>query len=201
LLIASVAAGAGVPVFLAALGIGAPPAAFGYFAGEDSMITDKAGDAQAIFQQNEPGIVPEVKPHHDVLSASVRRGEGFFVFVIDLAGDPNLNEKYETNYMWHIIYPDSSGQEKHYVIMFLNFAPGFNYTSQGWFYAVFDRTIGSYTLGQTKIPDMIDTKVQYPVDSSLVGNPQSFRYWVSVHTRVNNTTFEYEPEYLMDLAP
>lgn len=201
-LVVSVAVAAGIALLLATLGTRVPqPALIGYFSGQESRISDQAGDAKAVLQQPSPGVVPEIKGYHDVLSASVRKGDGFFVLTIDLAGDPNMNEKYETNYMWHIVYSDPDGRERHYIVMFINFAPDFNHTSQGWFYAVFDSTAGAYVLGQTQIPDMPNKKVEYAVDNVLLGNPRSFSYWVSVYSRVNSTRFESGPEYLMDSAP
>ncbi|HEX2013882.1 MAG TPA: hypothetical protein VLA68_01520, partial [Nitrososphaera sp.] len=120
----------------------------------------------------------------------------------ELAGDPNMNEKYETNYMWHVVYPSAStGNDQHYIVMFINFGPDFNHTAKGWYYAVFDNTGQVYVLDQTKIGDMPSDRVEVSVEDWMLGNPSSFRYWVSVYVRVNGTSFDGPPEYIMDYAP
>ena len=52
-------------------------------------------------------IIPEVKDYHDILSASVNQIKDKILLTIDLAGDANQNEKYETVYLWLIYYSSS----------------------------------------------------------------------------------------------
>ena len=192
-----------VPVSMALAGIGIPSQpSLGFFSGQESIIQDPAGDAEPVLQSTNASVIPEVKGYHDVTAASIREADGHYTLTINLSGNPNDNEKYETNYMWHLISTGSAGvNERYYVIMFFNFAPDFNHTAQGWHYAVFDRTHNEYVLPQTKIGDMPTDRVEFNLDADLVGNPQSLWYWVSVYTRVDSTSFEGEPEYLMDYAP
>lgn len=205
---AAVAAATITPVAMALYGIGLPnPSAFGFFdnAGEYSEISDAAGDAQPVLQRSNTSIIPEAKPYHDLVGASIRKQQdGSLDLTMRLAGDPNRNEKFETNYMWNIV--GAGGEGRDYAIMLINFPPGFfdirgNTSLQGWYYAVFDRTANDYVVPQAKTLDMPSDRVEFRLDSTLIGNPQSFRYWVSVYTRVNNTSFDFEPEYLMDYAP
>lgn len=192
-----------VPLLIAALGVGTPsPESVGFYDGRESRIEDPEGDAVPVLHSSNPSLVPEAKRYHDVVSASVRKVDGIFLFTIELAGNPNLNEKYETNYMWHLLAPDPSiGTERHHVLMLFNFAPDFNHTSQGWYYAIFDRTANAYIIPQTAIPDMPADRVEYSIEQSLIGAPPSFTYWISVYSRVNVTSFAGPPEYLMDHAP
>jgi hypothetical protein len=201
--VAAISVATVIPVSMALLGIGAPSqASLGIYTGQDSKIEDARGDAQAVLQRTSSSIIPEVKPYHDIISASVRKADRSFVLTVNVAGNPNLNEKYETNYVWNLISSDAlTGIDNHYLVMLVNFAPDFNHTYQGWHYAVFDRTAGLYIVPQTKIGDMPADRVEYAIDEALVGNPSSFRYWVSVYSRVNSTSFAGEPEYLMDYVP
>jgi hypothetical protein len=192
-----------VPLAMAAFGIGIPnPPAAGYFDGQAGSIQDPRGDAQPVLQRFNTSTIPEVKDYHDVISAGVRKADGLLELTINLAGNPNLNEKYETNYMWNVIYsnPDT-GRAQNYVVMVFNFAPDFNHTAQGWHYAVFDRTGDIYVLPQAPIGNMPEDRVEFDLDGTLIGNPSSFQFWVSVYTRVNSTSFDGPPEYLMDYAP
>lgn len=201
--IAAVSVATIVPLTMAVFGVGIPnPPTTGFFNGQDGSIQDQRGDVQPVLQRSNITVIPEIKDYHDVTSASVRKAGGLFELTINLAGNPNLNEKYETNYMWNVIYsnPDT-GQIQNYVVMFPNFAPDFNHTVQGWYYAVFDRTGDVYVLPQTPIGNMPEDRVEFNLDGALIGNPSSFQFWVSVYTRVNSTSFEDAPEYLMDYAP
>lgn len=166
----------------------------GQFAGTSSIVLDKRGDAVAQMQY-QSDVEPEVKAYHDILAASVKKIDGAFLFTIDLAGDPNLNEKYETNYVWHII------SDKTYTILMPNFAADSGFASKGWYLAVYDNTDSKYILEMTKISDMPQDRVQFPVDAQLIGNPASFSYWVSIHVRTDSKNLEKPPDYLMDFAP
>jgi hypothetical protein len=202
-LVVSVAIATLVPISLAISGIGSPvQSSLGFYSGGDSVIRDPRGDAQPVLQESDALIIPEVEAYHDVTGASVRKHDGAFMLSLELAGNPDLNEKYETSYMWHIISSDAAtGRDLHYIVMIFHFGPDFNHTSVGWHYAVYNDTSESYILPQTKIDDMPEGKVEYPVQDWLIGNPSSFRYWVSVFVRVDSTSFDGPPEYLMDYAP
>jgi len=200
----SVAIATLVPVSIAISGIGGPAreTSFGFYANGESVINDPRGDAQPVLQQSNPGIIPDAEAYHDVTEASVRKLDGAFLFTLELAGNPNLNKLYETNYMWHVIVSDAAtGKDLHYIVMIFDFPPDFNHTSTGWHYAVYNDTSESYILPQTKIEDMPQDRVEYPVQDWLIGNPSSFRYWVSGFVRVDSENFTGPPEYLMDYAP
>ena len=166
----------------------------------DSGIQDVKGDVTPVYQQNGTEIVPEVRDYHDILGASVqKRGEAFF-FTIELAGNPNDNDRYETQYRWHIITTSPiTNREQQYVIRFQNFAPSNNSTLQGWYFSVFDRTVGRFIISPTSIPDMPDNRIEFPIEDLYIGNPSSFSYWVDATVRVNGTFGQ--PDYIMDYAP
>ena len=166
----------------------------------DSRIQDVKGDVTPVYQQNGTEIVPEVRDYHDILGASVqKRGEAFF-FTIELAGNPNDNNRYETQYRWHIITTSPiTNREQQYVIRFQNFAPSNNSTLQGWYFSVFDRTVGRFIISPTSIPDMPDNRIEFPIEDLYIGNPSSFSYWVDATVRVNGTFGQ--PDYIMDYAP
>jgi hypothetical protein len=202
-LFASVAVATIVPVSMALTGIGLPgPPTFGFFNGEDSSIQDPLGDASPVLQRANASIIPQVRSYHDITGAGIQKSNEQYLLSIFLAGDPNLNEKYESNYMWHLISSNPvTGVEQYHVVMLLNFPPDFNHTATGWFYAVFDRTADKYIVPQTGIGKMPADRVEFSLDADHLGNPSSLRYWVSVYTRVDNSDFGGEPEYLMDYAP
>lgn len=166
----------------------------------DSRIEDVKGDVTPVYQQNGTEIVPEVMDYHDILGANVqKRGEAFF-FTIELAGNPNDNDRYETQYRWHIITTSPiTNREQQYIIRFQNFASNDNSTLHGWYFSVFDRTVGRFIISPTSIPDMPDNRIEFPIEDLYIGNPSSFSYWVDVSVRVNGTFGQ--PDYIMDYAP
>jgi hypothetical protein len=167
----------------------------------DSRIEDTKDDVTPVYQQNGTEVIPEVKDYHDILGASVqKRGEAFF-FTIELAGNPNDNDKYETQYRWHIITTSPiTDREQQYVIRFQNFdSSGNNSNLAGWYFSVFDRTVGRFIISPTSIPDMPDNRVEFPIEDLYIGNPSSFSYWVDVSVRINGTLGQ--PDYIMDYAP
>ena len=166
----------------------------------DSRIEDVKGDVTPVYPQNGTEVVPEVMDHHDILGASVqKRGEAFF-FTIELAGNPNDNDRYETQYRWHIITTSPiTNREQQYIIRFQNFASNDNSTLQGWYFSVFDRTVGRFIISPTSIPDMPDNRIEFPIEDLYIGNPSSFSYWVDASVRVNGTFGQ--PDYIMDYAP
>jgi hypothetical protein len=176
----------------------------GFYSQDNSHITDTVGDARPVPQRNTSGIAPGVQDYHDIVGVSVKGLNGpSFLLTTYLAGNPNLNEKYETMYAWHIITKSSpTGQDQVYIVAFANFPTGFiNATEPGWYYAVFDGTAGSLILPFTRIWDMPNDRIEYPVEASYIGGATEFRYWVSSYVRVNNTSFGSIPDYLMDDAP
>src|SRR5689334_20072134 len=64
-----------------------------------SEIKGKRGDVIPI-QIYRSNMIPEVKDYHDILSVSVNKINNKLTFTMDLAGDANKNEKYETAYIW-----------------------------------------------------------------------------------------------------
>jgi hypothetical protein len=178
--------------------------ALGFHRNSDSGITDAVGDVRPLLQRNRSSIVPEVQDYHDIVSASVKTLEGpSFLLTTILAGNPNLNEKYQTTYAWHIVTKSNANdQEQLYTVAFSNFPSGFtNRTESGWYYAIFNNTDGSLVLPFTKTWDMPEDRVEFPVEDFYIGSPSEFRYWVASYVRVSNTNFGGIPDYLMDDAP
>ena len=176
----------------------------------NNKIQDSRGDAQLI-PLYKTDIFPKVRDYHDVLSAEVNKvskdsnGNNLLLLTIDLAGDANKNEKYETVYLWFINYNDSlndKDQQKSYTVIIPNFAVDSNFKNKhGWYLAIFNNTNNSYTLPLSKISDMPKNKVQVFINPDFIGNPLSFNYLVSVMIRVNSTFLDKPPDYLVDSAP
>jgi hypothetical protein len=188
-----------VPVSIWLAGFG-PVERFGYYNNADSRIGDPRSDVNPVYQQNGSATIPQIRDYHDILGASVKKQGNAFLFSIELAGNPNENENYETLYQWNIV-AELDGKEQQYRIFFPHFAIGDNSTTErGWYFAVFDMTADIYVVPMTKISDMPEDKVEYPVKDFFIGNPSSFRYWVDVYVRSNSTLIG-PPDYLMDYAP
>jgi hypothetical protein len=147
-------------------------------------------------------IIPKIKDYYDILSVSVMKINNKLTFAMDLAGDPNKNEKYETAYFWLLYYKTSASRvEQIYTLIIPNFAPDSNFSLKGWYMTVFNNTANTYTLPFAKISDMPKNKVQVFIDPSLIGNPTSFNYMTCVMVRVNSTFLNKAPDYLMDSVP
>jgi hypothetical protein len=153
-------------------------------------------------------ITPEVKDYYDILSVSVMKTNNKLTFTMDLAGDSNKNEKYETAYIWLLYYNayginriSTSNNEQIYTLIIPNFAPNSDFSLKGWYMAVFNNTAGTYTLPLAKISNMPKNKVQVFIDPSLIGTPSSFNYMTCVMVRVNSTFLSKPPDYLMDSVP
>ena len=173
----------------------------GIYNNADSSIEDAQGDVTPVYQQVGTEELPEVRDYYDILGASVqKRGEVFF-FTVALAGNPNDNDKYETQYRWNIITTSPiTNREQQYMIRFQNSAfGGGNSTMEGWYLAVFDRTVGRFIVPPTSIPNMPEDRIEFPIEDFYIGNPSSFSYWVDVSIRVNATFGQ--PNYIMDYAP
>jgi hypothetical protein len=166
-----------------------------------SRIEDARGDAEAVYQQLGADTAPPVRDYHDILGASVvKRGEAFF-FTIDLAGNPNSNENYETLYRWHIVTTSPiTGRDQQYTILFPHFSQNSTSTTEGWYFAVYDDTADTFIRTQIRIEDMPEDRVEFPVEDFYIGAPTKFVYWVDVSMRLNATD-DREPDYLMDYAP
>src|ERR687885_829090 len=153
-------------------------------------------------------ITPEVKDYYDILSVSVMKINNKLTFTMDLAGDSNKNEKYETAYIWLLYYNASrinristSNNGRVYTLIIPNFAPNSDFSLKGWYMAVFNNTADTYTLALAKISNMPKNKVQVFIDQSLIGSPSSFNYMTCVMVRVNSTFLSKPPDYLMDYVP
>ena len=180
------------------------------FQESNNKVQDSRGDAKLI-PLYKTDIFPKVRDYHDILFAEVNKisddgnGNNLFLLTIDLAGDANKNEKYETVYLWFINYNDSlngKDQQKSYTVIIPNFAVDSNFKNKhGWYLAIFNNTNISYTLPLSKISDMPKNKVQVFIDPDFIGNPTSFNYLVSVMIRVNSTFLNKPPDYLVDSAP
>ena len=180
------------------------------FQEHNNKVQDSVGDAKLI-PLYKTDIFPKVRDYHDILSAEVNKvskdknGNNLLLLTIDLAGDANKNEKYETVYLWFINYNDGlndKDQHKSYTVIIPNFAADSNFKNKhGWYLAIFNNTNNSYTLPLSKISEMPKNKVQVFIDSDFIGNPPSFNYLVSVMIRVNSTFLNKPPDYLVDSAP
>jgi hypothetical protein len=174
---------------------------FGYFNGSKSTIQNTHAQAVPIQLYQTP-IVPEVHGYHHITYASVeRQNQSSFLFTIGLAGDPNQNDKYETSYRWHLLSSNSHLTEQEYTIIIPNFANNSAFPSKGWYYAIFNNTSGSYIIPMSNIGNMPHDRVELPVNAAYLGDPIRFYYSVSVAVRVNTTSLDREPDYLMDVAP
>jgi len=180
------------------------------FQEHNNKVQDSVGDAKLI-PLYKTDIFPKVRDYHDILSAEVNKvskdknGNNLLLLTIDLAGDANKNEKYETVYLWFINYNDGlndKDQHKSYTVIIPNFAADSNFKNKhGWYLAIFNNTNNSYTLPLSKISEMPKNKVQVFIDSDFIGNPPSFNYLVSVMIRVNSTFLNKPPDYLVDSVP
>jgi hypothetical protein len=153
-------------------------------------------------------ILSVVRDYHDISSASVNKIEdgNKMILTMDLAGDANKNEKYETVYLWLIYYTSNlhgrNQQQQFYTVIIPNFPSDSNFENKnGWYLTIFNNTDSSYTLPLSKISGMPKNKVQVFVDPAFIGNPQSFNYVVSTMVRVNSTYLNKPPDYLVDSAP
>jgi len=167
-----------------------------------SSISDSKGDAKLVSVYKSQ-IIPEIKDYHDILAASVNKiTDNKLILSLDLAGDPNKNEKYETVYLWVINYTNpSTGKTQYYTVIIPNFAEDSNFGIKGWNFAIFDNVAQSYVLPLSKLSSMPKNKVEVAFDPILIGNPASFNYMVSVMIRVNSTYLHKPPDYLVDSAP
>lgn len=200
----AVAVAAIVPVSLAFTPLGPEIGGsqeYGVYNNAESRIVDARGDAVAVFQKNGTDAIPQVRDYHDILGASVSMRDEAFFLTIDLAGNPNSNQEYETIYRWHVVTTSQSTKgDQRYTIMFPNFAPGStNSTIEGWYFAVFDNTATTYITRPVQITDMPQDRIEFSVNDAYIGNPDKFIYWVDVSVRLNATLGE--PDYLMDYAP
>jgi hypothetical protein len=165
------------------------------------------GDVRPI-QIYRSNITPEVKDYYDILSASVMKINNKLTFTMDLAGDANKNEKFETAYIWLLYYNSSdnsristSNNEQVYTLIIPNFGLDSDFLLKGWYIAIYNNTANTYTLPIAKISNMPEDKVQVFIDPSLIGSPSSFNYMTCVMVRVNSTFLNKPPDYLMDSVP
>lgn len=167
------------------------------------VVVEDARDDSKLVTLYRTDIIPEIKDYHDILTANVRKvNDNNLLLSIELAGDANRNEKYETVYIWIIYYANSiSGKDQYYSVIIPNFAIDSNFEAVGWNLAIFNNTGNSYTLPLSKISDMPKNKVEVFIDPNFIGNPSSFNYMVSTMIRVNSTFLDKPPDYLVDSAP
>jgi hypothetical protein len=162
-----------------------------------------ARDDTSLVRLYRTDIIPEIKDYHDILTANVKKvSDDKLLLSIELAGDANRNEKYETVYIWVIYYTNSiSGKDQYYSVLIPNFAMDSKFEAAGWNLAIFNNTGNSYTLPLSKISDMPKNKIEIFIDPNFIGNPTSFNYMVCTMIRVNNTFLNKPPDYLVDSAP
>ena len=175
----------------------------------NSKIKDAKEDTKLVALHN--ARVPEIQDYHDILSAEVNKvNDNKILFSMELAGDANTNEKYETVYLWLIYINTIDGKTAStfdkefqlYTLIIPNFGADSNFRNKaGWYLAIFNNTNNVYTLPLSKISDMPTNKVQVFIDPIFIGNPSHFNYLVSSMIRVNNTFLGKSPDYLVDFAP
>jgi hypothetical protein len=176
----------------------------------NSKIKDGENDTKLVALHK--AIVPEVQGYHDILAAEVNNiNHNKILFTIELAGDANTNEKYETVYLWLIYISNTDGNAaspvdkefQFYTLIIPNFGANSNFGNKetGWYLAIFNNTNNVYTLPLSKISDMPTNKVQVFIDPIFIGQPSNFNYLVSSMIRVNNTFLDKSPDYFVDFAP
>lgn len=163
---------------------------------------DAKNDAQ-LLSLYETTIKPEVQYYHDIISSEVYRiGNDRLLFTIQLDGNPNHNERFETVYVWLLSQNDLvSGNGQIYTIIIPNFANDSSFDNKGWYLAVFNNTNNQYSLPLSKLKYMPESSVEVSIDPSFLGNTFSFNYSTAVMVRVNDTLVAKAPDYLMDSAP
>ena len=179
---------------------------------ELSKMKDNRGDTKLI-NIHKTDVVPDMRDFHDILSIDINRvNDDKVIFTIELAGDANKNEKYETVFIWLVYYYitnddtnallSSENRFSLYTILIPNFGADSNFENkEGWYLAIYNNTNNSYTLPLSKISDMPKNKVQIFIDPILFGNPPNFNFTVSSLIRVNNTFLDKPPDYLVDYVP
>ena len=181
---------------------------------DNSKIKDNMKDTKLI-ALHKTNVIPKVKDYHDILSIDINKvNDNKMLFTIELAGDANKNENYETVYVWLIYYYTTNSvvndvssvknEFNFYTVIIPNFGAGSNFGNkeEGWYLAIFNNTNNSYTLPLSRISDMPKNKVQVFIDPIFVGNPSStFNYSVSSMIRVNNTVLDTPPDYIVDYVP
>lgn len=172
----------------------------GMYDNADSRIVDSMGDVKPVLQHSGTVSMPQIRDYHDIVGASVVKREDSFFFTINLAGDPNSIQEYETLYRWHVVANPTTDNERHYTIFLPNFGQGTaNSTLKGWYFAVFDNTADKYVVRPIQIIEMPVDGVEFEVKEHYIGDADKFVYWVEVLVRPNATFGE--PDYLMDDAP
>lgn len=179
----------------------------------NSKINDAKDDAKLVALYKTVRV-PEIQNYHDILSAEVNKvNDNKILFTMELAGDANTNENYETVYLWLIYISitndnavDASTVDKEfqlYTLIIPNFGANSNLGNNktGWYLAVFNNTNNVYTLPLSKISNMPTNKVQVFIDPIFIGNPSHFNYLVSSMIRVNDTFLDKPPDYFVDFAP
>ncbi len=163
---------------------------------------DAKNDAK-LLSLYETAIMPSVQDYHDIISSEVYRvSNDRLLFTIQLDGNPNHNERFETAYVWLLSQKDLvSGKGQIYTIIIPNFANDSSFDNKGWYLAVFNNTNNQYSLPLSKLKDMPESSVVVSIDPSFLGNTFSFNYSTAVMVRVNDTIVAKAPDYLMDSAP
>ena len=117
-----------------------------------SKIKDDMKDTKLI-ALHKTNVVPKVKDYHDILSIDINKvNDNKMLFTIELAGDANKNENYETVYVWLVYYYTTTAvaantastveNEFHlYTIIIPNFGAGSNFGNkeEGWYLAIFNK--------------------------------------------------------------
>jgi hypothetical protein len=123
------------------------------FQGQDSInskIKDAKDDTKLVALYKTIRV-PEVQNYHDILSAEVNKiNDNKILFTMELAGDANRNENYETVYLWLIYIPTTNDNAistvdkefQLYTLIIPNFGANSNFGNNkvGWYLAVYNNT-------------------------------------------------------------
>ena len=150
--------------------------------------------------------IPKTHGYHDILSTKISRivNEGNkLLLTINLDGNPNQNEKYETAYLWILVHIDQLAKKNNvYTVIIPNFANDSNFENKGWYLAVYDNINNKYTLPLSNISQMPKDKVEVSIDPIFTENVPYYNYTpTAVMIRVNDTYLLKPPDFLVDTAP
>jgi hypothetical protein len=147
--------------------------------------------------------MPEIHGFYDIVSTQVSKTyNNNLILTINLDDDPNKNKKYETTYLWLISHIDSLNDKNQiFTIIIPNFGSESNFKNKGWYLAIYDNINNEYSLPLSKIDKMTNSKVEIILDPVFIGNIHNFNYTTAVMIRVNDTSLDKQPDYLIDSSP
>src|SRR5215216_548008 len=129
--------------------------------------------------------MPEIHGFYDIVSTQVSKMyNNNLILTINLADDPNKNEKFETTYLWLISHIDPLNDKNQiYTIIIPNFGSESNFKNKGWYLAIFDNINNDYSLPLSRIDKMTSNGVEIIIDPIFIGNILNFNYTTAVMIR------------------